>query len=327
MVFAGGGTGFAAENPGDHAEPTQQKSVEKLQAEFLDLKFGMFIHFNMATYHGVQWVEGYKDPATFDPGVETIDTDAWAEAAESAGMEYAVLTVKHVAGFCLWDSKHTEYDVMHPNSPYQKDLVAQFIESFRSRGMKVGLYYAWRHPGFAKRYKVLPPECDPAEHSMQEQIAFQKKQLQELLKKYPDVFYIWNDALDPRVMEAEELLDHIRGIRPNTLASSNWWDWSKKGRQYLDIAVTETRHFPKESERPGETCWKLENKGWFWIEGTKSKDPEAIYRQLQKANRRNANFLLNVGPNRKGQIIESSVEALERIGELREANGSASASP
>ena len=81
-------------------------------------------------------------------------------------MKYAVLTAKHVSGFCLWDSQYTTYDVMNPQCPYQQDLVAQFIKSFQSRGLKVGLYYCWRHPGFGdpNKYKVLPPECDPATH-------------------------------------------------------------------------------------------------------------------------------------------------------------------
>jgi len=119
----------------------------------------MFIHFNMATYVGEDWVTGYRSPADFNPGVKTIDTDAWAEATESVGMKYAVLTVKHVAGFCLWDSKYTTYDVMHPDCPYQQDLVAQFVESFTKRGLKVGFHYHWRHPGFKdpNKHKVLPP--------------------------------------------------------------------------------------------------------------------------------------------------------------------------
>jgi len=105
-------------------EKALSKEMTKLQSEFLELKFGMFIHFNMATYKGVQWVEGYPDPSTFNPGSK-VDTDAWADTAVSAGMKYGVLTAKHVGGFCLWDSKYTTYDVMHPDCPYQKDLVAQ----------------------------------------------------------------------------------------------------------------------------------------------------------------------------------------------------------
>jgi len=112
----------------DKKAPGTKTPVRVLQDEFLKLKFGMFLHFNLATYKGVQWVSGYHDPSTFNPGVDTIDTDAWADAAVSAGMTYGVLTVKHVSGFCLWDSKYTTYDVIHPDCPYQKDLVAQFIK-------------------------------------------------------------------------------------------------------------------------------------------------------------------------------------------------------
>jgi alpha-L-fucosidase len=289
--------------------------------DFLQLKFGMFIHYNMATYQGVQWVSGYPDPSDFDPGIETINTDAWADAAVSAGMKYAVLTVKHVGGFCLWDSKYTTYDVMHPDCPYKKDLVAQFIKSFKSRDLKVGLYYGWRHPGFdrtkdKKEYKVLPPECDPATHTMEEQIEFQKAQIAELITKYPDVFYIWNDALDPEIIPIDDVLTFFRNKNPDILVSANWWDWSKKGTPYADIAVTETRHFKEDNVIVGETCWKLEQ-GWFWNEGASATRAAEIIPQLIKANNRNANFLLNVGPDRNGNILESSIKTLREIGQLR----------
>lgn len=101
---------FLLVSPTAVAEDTAP-TVEQLQSDFRDLGFGMFIHYNMATYHGVQWVEGYPCPSTFDPG-GPVDTDAWADAAKAAGMTYGVLTTKHVAGFCLWDSDTTEYDIM-----------------------------------------------------------------------------------------------------------------------------------------------------------------------------------------------------------------------
>jgi alpha-L-fucosidase len=298
------------------------RSDELPLSEFLKLKFGMFIHYNMATYQNTQWVDGYPDPSEFDPGVETIDTDAWAEAAVAAGMKYAVLTAKHVGGFCLWDSKYTTYDVMHPDCPYQNDLVAQFIKSFSDRGLKVGLYYCWRHPGFDvnakkknKEYKVLPPECDPATHTMEEQIEFQKSQIAELITKYPDVFYIWNDALDPEIMEADEILTFLKDIRPGILVSANWWDWSKKGTPYADIAVTEMRHFHEDNSTVGETCWKLEDK-WFWNGTTESKSAVSMTELLNKVNNRNANLLLNVGPDKNGNIIKESTKTLNKIGKL-----------
>lgn len=311
----------------DKAEVEVNKSVQQLQEDFRKLAFGMFIHFNMATYKGVQWVGGYHSPADFNPG-GTVDTDSWADAAKSAGMTYAVLTAKHVAGFCLWDSEYTTYDVMHPECPYKQDLVAQFIKSFKSRGLKVGLYYCWRHPGFDKgknkgKFKVLPPECDPAKHTLKQQNEFQKKQITELIDKYPDVFYIWNDALDPVIMpqeEAREFFNGLRCTRPNVIASSNWWDWGKKGTPFLDIAVKETRHFPEANTAPGETCWKLEQ-GWFWI-GNKAcaKSGKGVMKHLATAHSRNSNFLLNVGPDRNGNIIESSIKTLAEIGKLWDPN-------
>ena len=205
-------------------------SVEQLQAGFRKLGFGMFIVYNMATYHGVQWVEGHPCPSTFDPG-GPVDTDAWADAAKAAGMTYGVLTAKHVAGFCLWDSKHTKYDIMHPKCPVQEDIVAKFVKSFTSRGLKARLYYCWHSPGFAGKFKVLPPECDPATHTLEQQIRFQKKQIAELVGKFPQAFYIWNDSLDDMIMPAEDAIAWTRRLGPHIIASGNWWNWEKHGEE------------------------------------------------------------------------------------------------
>ena len=328
-LLASAAAGFsntsAAENTKtdpQEGSPAARKPVKELQDEFLTLKFGLFIHFNLETYKGVQWVAGYHSPADFNPGGR-IDTDAWADAAVSAGMKYAVLTAKHVSGFCLWDSKSTTYDVMHPDCPYKQDLVAQFIKSFKSHGLKVGLYYCWRHPGFGSpdKYKVLPPECDPATHSLQEQIEFQQKQIAELVEKYPDVFYVWNDALDPQIMPAEEAAAFFRSLRPGLLTSSNWWDWGQKGTPYADIAVKEMRHFPETNTAPGETCWCLEQ-NWFWHQGAQPKSARQVVDVLNTVNGRHSNFLLNVGPNQQGRFEEASVKVLAEVGtQLKQTNG------
>jgi len=291
----------------------------KAQKEFRKLGFGMFIHYNMATYTGEQWVVGYPDPSTFNPG-GTIDTDAWADAAVAAGMTYGVLTTKHVGGFCLWDSKYTDYGVMHPDCPYQQDLVRQFVDSFTSRGLKVGLYYCWRSPGFDDgegnegKFKVLPPECDPATTSLEEQIDFQQKQIRELVELFPEAFYIWNDALDPRIMPEEQAEAFMRSLDSDLLCCGNWWDWAMKGKPYLDLLISEMRQLPEENTIPGETCWTLED-GWFWSEGTPTADPENIFKRMTTANERNANFLLNVGPDKAGRITPESIKALKRLGE------------
>ena len=106
-------------------------------------------------------------------------------------------------------------------------------------------------------------------------------------------------------------------LRPNLLTASNWWNWGKKGRPYLDIAVKELRHFPEDNTAPGETCWKLENKGWFWKEGTRSGSAQSHLAHMARAHARNSNYLLNVGPDQDGRIVKSSLETLAEIGRLR----------
>jgi alpha-L-fucosidase len=197
----------------------------------------------------------------------------------------------------------------------KEDLVGKFIKSFTSRGLKVGLYYCWRHPGFPDKNKVLPPECDPATHTMEEQVDFQKKQIAELVEKYPEVFYIWNDALDPDIMSAEDATTFVRSLGPKIIGCGNWWDWKKKGSPYLDIVVSETRHLGRRhlnNKTVGETCWCLERK-WFHSGGP-TKDAANIVQQIQTANSRNANFLLNVGPNKQGRIHPASVKVLAEVG-------------
>ena len=166
---------------------------------------------------------------------------------------------------------------------------------------------------------MLPPECDPATHTVEEQIDFQKKQIGELIVKYPDVFYIWNDALDPKIMPAGEALAFVRSLRSDLLASANWWYWSKKGTPYADIAVKEMRQFPENNTAPGETCWCLEQ-GWFWKEGSRPKTAKQVLDLLTTVNSRNSNFLLNIGPNRQGRFEEASVKVLAEVGRMREPN-------
>jgi alpha-L-fucosidase len=119
------------------------------------------------------------------------------------------------------------------------------------------------------------------------------------------------------IMTRAEAQAFVRDLGPGILASSNWWNWGKKGTLFTDIAVKETRHFPENNTAPGETCWKLEG-GWFWKEGTRVASTQGILKHMATAQSRNSNFLLNVGPDRKGRILPASVKVLEEIGDRLE---------
>ena len=126
---------------------------DSYRQEFLKLKFGLFLHFNMGTFADREWATGYEDPAIFKPA--KLDCRQWASAAQEAGMQYAVLTVKHTGGWCLWDSKYTTHDIAaFQNFRNGKgDLVREFVNAFRARGLKVGFYYCF--PGDYALHKTL----------------------------------------------------------------------------------------------------------------------------------------------------------------------------
>ena len=133
------------------------RPLPELQSDLMNLRFGMFIHFSPTTYldvpdqlvpdhappqQGKDGVKGTADdlnPGLFNP--KKLDCGQWADAAKSAGMTYAVLTAKHHDGFCLWPSKYSDYTVAQG---CKLDVVREFTDAFRKRGLKVGLYYSIR---------------------------------------------------------------------------------------------------------------------------------------------------------------------------------------
>jgi hypothetical protein len=94
--------------PGSGFAQTSKPLAER-QQEFLSWKFGMFIHYGLASYNQGQWATGYEAPGTFAP--TQLNCGQWADAAKAAGMKYAVFTTKHTSGYALWDSKHTTHDI------------------------------------------------------------------------------------------------------------------------------------------------------------------------------------------------------------------------
>lgn len=120
------------------ARKARVKPLKDLQQEFLDLRFGMFIHFNIPTSSGHDWPDPNQSIQVFNP--TKLDCNQWADAAVSAGMTYGCLTTKHHSGFCIWPTKTTNYNVM--NSPFKKDVVKEYVDAFRKRGLKVFLYYS-----------------------------------------------------------------------------------------------------------------------------------------------------------------------------------------
>jgi alpha-L-fucosidase len=112
--------------------------LHDLQQQFVDLRFGMFIHFNIPTFMDQDWADPDAPASLFAP--KKLDCNQWAAAAKAAHMSYGCLTTKHHSGFCIWDTKTTDYNVMH--SPLKRDVVREYVNAFRAKGLKTFLYYS-----------------------------------------------------------------------------------------------------------------------------------------------------------------------------------------
>src|ERR1700712_2183741 len=133
-------------------------TLAELQQRFVDLRFGMFIHFNIPTYMNQDWPDPEASPAIFNP--TKLDCKQWAQAAKSANMSYGCLTTKHHSGFCIWDTKTTDYNVM--NSPLKRDVVKEYTDAFRAAGLHVMLYYSI----LDVHQKLRPNSITPADIKM-----------------------------------------------------------------------------------------------------------------------------------------------------------------
>ncbi len=116
--------------------PAARMPLLALQQAFVDLRFGMFNHFNLATFQDREWGDPHDPPGVFNPS--GLDTDQWAAAAKSAGMTWGCLTTKHHDGFCLWPTRTGVASVA--DTPFRRDIVRAYVDSFRAQGLKVALY-------------------------------------------------------------------------------------------------------------------------------------------------------------------------------------------
>ena len=293
------------------------KSLNQLQQEFVDLRFGMFIHFNIPTYMDQDWADPMASPAIFNP--TRLDCDQWAKAAKSANMTYGCITTKHHSGFCIWDTKTTDYSVM--SSPYKKDVVKEYADAFRANGLKVFLYYS-----ILDTHHQLRPNSITPKH-----IDMVKAQIKELMNNYGEIGALIIDGWDApwsRIsyddVPFEEIYKLVKSIQPNCLVMDlNGAKYPAEGLYYTDIKTYEQgagQHISKENNfMPALSCLPLQA-NWFWKlkhPDVAVKSPEKLVREdIIPFNNVNCNFILNVAPNREGRFDDNALAALKQIGKI-----------
>lgn len=237
------------------------RPLRDLQQDFVDTRFGMFIHFNMPTYVDQDWPDPDASPELFNP--TALDCRQWARAARSAGMTYGCLTTKHHSGFCIWDTKTTSYGVMH--SPFGRDVVREFVDAFRAEGLGVALYYS-----ILDTHHRLRPGWITPEH-----VQLIKAQLRELLTGYGPIQAIIIDGWDApwsRIsydqIPFEDIYCLIKSLQPECLVMDlNAAKYPAEALFYTDIKSYEQgagQHISKKTNRlPALSCLPLQA-SWFW---------------------------------------------------------------
>jgi len=213
----------AAKLPG-----AQRLAVDALQ-QWEAMNFGMFIHFGMSTFLDSELPGGSEPSTAYAP--DKLDVDQWISVARDAGMKYAVLTTKHVAGHCLWPTRHNDYHV--GTSGNKTDVVAAFVKACERRGLKPGFYYcAWdNHNRFGSITPNLapfpggrhgPPLNRNSAFVTQQYLDFQWAQITELMDNYGPVMEWWLDIplLLPRDYR-NRLYAHIATRQPEALIIYN----------------------------------------------------------------------------------------------------------
>lgn len=295
----------------------EAKRLNILQQKFVDLRFGMFIHYNIPTYANADWPDPDAPASLFNP--KKLDANQWAKAAKSANMSYGCLTTKHHSGFCIWDTESTDYNVM--NSPYKKDVVKEFVDAFRANGLKVMLYYSI----LDTRHKLRPNQIN------QGHILLIKQQITELLTKYGKIEALVIDGWDApwsRIsydeVPFEDIYRLIKKLQPDCLVMDlNGAKYPAEGLYYTDIKTYEMgagQRMDKNSKMmPSLACLPI-NGSWFWktdFPNVAVRSSQDIVEKLIKPlNAASCNFILNVAPNRDGLIDENALASLKEVGKL-----------
>lgn len=304
------------------------------QRRWMEFGYGLFLHFGPNTFAGVNWGDGKFPAAKFAPA--KLDCAQWAEAARAAGMKYAVLTAKHLDGFCLWPSRHTAYSVK--SSP-AGDVIRAYLDAFRKAGIRTGLYYSlWdkNHPQY---------ENDAV------YAQYMRDQITELLSDYGEIVELWFDGAwdkdfptrewpydpawerDPKSglkhgerWEWQRLYETIHRLQPDCLVFNNSSSDRPGQVRYHPVdgrtvehpnfiwkeKLCEPRIDPQFTGHRGQPVYlPLEystslTPGWFWKPNTYVVHAPvgAIVDWYRTARRANGNLLLNIGPNADGLIPE-----------------------
>ncbi|TNF46317.1 MAG: hypothetical protein EP310_00555 [Bacteroidetes bacterium] len=286
-----------------------------------DARFGMFIHWGPVSLKGTEigWSRGREIPVStydslylqFDP--VNFNADEWVSIAKAAGMKYIVFTSKHHDGFCNWDTRYTDYNIM--NSPFKRDVMAELAQACKKQGMALGFYHStcdWYHPDFPLTSPGGSVEREVS--NLDRYTDYLKNQSVEIIEKYGPLLVMWYDV--PQRFDSirgQGIIDRIREVQPGILVNN------RTGAPG-DFDTPEQRVGGFQNTRPWETCMTIATQ-WAWKPEDEVKSLEQCLHSLIRSAGGDGNLLFNVGPKPDGTIEPLQVERLKEMGNWLKEHG------
>ena len=290
-----------------------------------EARFGMFIHYGLYSILGRhEWVMNREriPVAEYETlagrfRAEECDPRQWARLAREAGQRYMILTTKHHEGFCLWDTRLTDYKAT--NSPARRDLVAEFVEAARAEGLRPGLYYSlmdWHHPDGAR--------CFGDEAARGRFVEYVHGQVRELMTGYGPVDIFFYDVpwpLKPDGWESTRMNHMVRSLQPRIIIN-NRSGWGAGGSLMPEDYDTPENHVKASAPyRDWESC-DTPNHTWGYNRADHDwKTVPQLVMMLVSCASQGGNLILNIGPMGDGSVQPEAAERLKAIGDWLRRNG------
>jgi alpha-L-fucosidase len=341
LVFFASGSCTKKETP---------KSNDERMEWWREARFGLFIHWGLYAIPAGEWdgktnyAEWIRNNAhipleVYDQFVHEFNpvkfnAKEWVRMAKDAGMKYIVITSKHHDGFCLFDSKYTDFDVM--STPFQRDIMKELADASHEAGIKICWYHSimdWHHPDYLPRReweKDRPTEGADFDRY----VHYMKSQLSELLSNYGDIGVLWFDGEWESTWNHErgkDLYHYVRGLQPDIIVN-NRVDVNRGGMAGISSDDSNVGDFGTPEQQipatglPGvdwETCMTMNNHWGYNKNDHDWKSTKQLLQMLADIASKGGNFLLNVGPTAEGLFPQPSIDRLKGMGQWMKVNGEA----
>lgn len=340
---------FVHQQAEEYEWPTEQHVLKRL-AEWQDLKFGVLFHWGLYSVPGIveswqicseDWIsrpaeftyEGYKqwywglanvfNPSNFNP-------EQWAEVMEDAGMKYMIFTTKHHDGFCMFDSKYTDFSIakgpfaMHP----RRDVARYVFEAFRKKNFMIGCYFSkpdWHCKWFWNPYYATPNRMQNYKREQhpdwwEKYRDFTQNQLTELLTEYGKFDILWLDGgwITGEEINLDGVLEKVRtGSQQGMLVVDRTIKGKNENYQTPERCIPE-----RQLDYPWESCIPLSH-SWAWALEARFKTPHEVLGLLAEITAKGGCMLLGVGPTPEGLVQDEVKECLHEVGNWLRVNGKA----